>query len=229
MGTRRDLLYAALTFCLCGVLFGGPQLGLEPRTFEWGRQAENKGIYEYTFTLKNEGDDVLEITNVRPGCGCTTAPLDKMRLEPGEQTTMHVTLNLPLSNGRLKKRITLRSNDPVQGARLLYLLAEMQRPLQLSSSFIPFNRGTVGETIEGVVTFKVFGKRTVKLTAVASQDGVVIVSPMPIVVEPGEPQDLVVTYTPTKEGPFNIEVKVSTSLKGYDTFDLRGYGSADPR
>ena len=179
--------------------------------------------------LKNTGDSVLTINEVRPGCGCTSAPLDKDVLNPGEETTMRVTLNLPLSNGVLNKRITIRSNDPDKSTRLLHLHASVQRPLQLSSSFIPFNKGKVGEAIEGVVSFTVYGKASVRVTAVAEQDGVSVATPMPLVIESGETGELTVTYTPQEPGPFTIEVAVSTTLKGYDSFSLTGYGAADPK
>ncbi len=214
-------------------VFAQPRLEMQD-SVDWGQIVPDvpPGQVAKVFAevkLKNTGDSVLNILEVRPGCGCTSAPLDEDLLQPGEETTMRVTLNLPLSNGPLNKRITIRSNDPVQGTRLLHLHATVQRPLQLSSSFIPFNKGKVGEAIEGVVSFTVYGKNSVRITAVAEREGLTVTTPMPLVVEPGETGKLSVTYTPDNPGPFTVDVSVSTSLKGYDSFDLKGYGSADAK
>jgi hypothetical protein len=50
---------AAVSFSLlvCCSAWAGPALVLEPPTFDWGRQTENKGEYAYTFTVKNGGDE----------------------------------------------------------------------------------------------------------------------------------------------------------------------------
>lgn len=178
--------------------------------------------------IKNTGTDTLKITEVRPGCGCTSAPLDREVLPPGESTSMHVTLNLPVANGLLTKRITIQSNDEEQGARVVWLIADVQRPLQASSSFIPFNKGAVGEATEGIISFKVFGKESVSIQAKPISDGVIIKTPMPLTIEPGGSADLAVEYVPSKEGPFNVGISVKTSLAGYSEFTFRGYGSASP-
>ena len=94
-------------------------------------------------TVRNVGTNVLAITEVRPGCGCTTAPIEKDSLGPNEETVINVTLNLPLANGPIKKSVTISSNDPEHPTKALYLVADVQRPLQMSSSFIPFNKGAV--------------------------------------------------------------------------------------
>lgn len=177
--------------------------------------------------IKNVGDETLRISEVLPGCGCTTAPLDEMVLEAGRGTTMHVTLNLPLSNGRLVKRITIQSNDESAEARVVWLIADVQRPLQASSSFIPFDKGVVGQPIEGVISFKVFGKTPVSIEASPESEGIKIITPMPLTIEPNSSADLTVEYTPTEAGPFTVGVAVKTSLEGYSSFSFKGYGSAD--
>ena len=52
--------------------------------------AVNKGERaSYEFTLQNEGDQVLEITQVKPSCGCTVAEYDKT-INPGDKLVWRV-------------------------------------------------------------------------------------------------------------------------------------------
>jgi hypothetical protein len=46
---------------------------------------------------------------------------------------------------------------------------------------------------------------------------------------PGEKHTIKVGYIPEKQGAFSIQLLVKTSLKGYESFDLKGYGVVDPR
>ena len=179
-------------------------------------------------TMRNTGTELLVISEVRPGCGCTTAPIDNDSLQPGEETVMNVTLNLPLANGPIEKIVTVRCNDSEQPARILYLSADVQRPLQLSSSFIPFDKGKVGEPIRGIMTFNVQGTEPIAVTAHSEQTGVKIVSPMPFIIEPGTSGGLEISYTTKNVGPFTVKVHFTTDQNGYEKFDLSGYGVADP-
>jgi hypothetical protein len=97
-----------------GVVCAGPVLTLEPTIFEWGRQAENKENYPFSFTVKNTGDEELQITRVRPGCSCTQVDLKKQTLAPGETTEMKGVLSTKGIEGTLQKGIILTSNDPVR-------------------------------------------------------------------------------------------------------------------
>lgn len=178
--------------------------------------------------LSNGGSEMLRITEVRPSCGCTTAPLDKDSLARGEETTMRIKLNLPSHNGLVQKTITVSSNDPMNPQKVLHLIADVQRPLQMSSSFVPFNRGKVGSSIEGSITFTVKGKESVTIRATSADAGFVIETPMPINLKSGESAEMKITHKPTKTGSFKGQFEIETNLKGYEKMTIYGYGSADP-
>lgn len=178
--------------------------------------------------LRNSGDALLRILEVRPGCGCTTAPIERDSLEPGEETYIDVALNLPLGNGQMHKTITIQSNDKAAPSRVLHLLVDVQRPFQLSSSFIPFNRGKVGDSIIGAISFVVSGDKPVEVRATSLQSNVEIVTPMPLIVQPNTTAEVRVAIVPKNVGPFEAMVRFTTTVSGYEKFELRGYGTADP-
>ena len=176
-------------------------------------------------TSTNAGDSTLEIGEVRVQCGCTSAPLDKKRLAPGEQTSMRVTVTLPAGSGTFSKYVTVFSNDP-SGAHVLRLKADVLRPIQLESGFLAFNRGEVGVPSLAEVELTVNADTVVLITAVTPTPGVRVVTPMPMTVARGERAKISFEYTPTAPGPFNVDAVLRTSLVGYEAIELSGYGVA---
>ncbi len=65
----------------------------------------------HTYRIRNIGKDYLIIERVRLTCGCTTAPLNKDKLAPGESTDLLVTFNSGKYVGPVRKGLYIVSND----------------------------------------------------------------------------------------------------------------------
>lgn len=70
-------------------------------------------VVKYDFVFKNTGSDTLEITKVKPTCGCTTAPLSSNRIAPGETAEISASLDTKKLKGTVKKSILIDCNDPI--------------------------------------------------------------------------------------------------------------------
>lgn len=77
----------------------------------------------HTFYLSNVGGKRLLIQKVDTSCGCTVADVSKKSVAPGEVTALKVTLDTSIKLGKVKKKITVYSNDPKQPVLNLYLKA----------------------------------------------------------------------------------------------------------
>ncbi len=65
----------------------------------------------HDFVIRNEGDAVLEITNVQPACGCTVVEFDKS-IAPGQTGKVHAVLDTTDFGGPIGKGVTVFTNDP---------------------------------------------------------------------------------------------------------------------
>ena len=65
----------------------------------------------HDFIIRNEGDAVLEITNVQPACGCTVVEFDKS-IAPGQTGKVHAVLDTTDFGGPIGKGVTVFTNDP---------------------------------------------------------------------------------------------------------------------
>jgi mono/diheme cytochrome c family protein len=82
-------------------------------------------VVHHTYHLFNEGGKPLKIHDVEASCGCTVAKLAKNVVQPGEQTTLSVSLDTSIKVGHVKKTITIRSNDPEHPKRKLFLVGNV--------------------------------------------------------------------------------------------------------
>jgi hypothetical protein len=126
-----------LTFFLTSV-FAGPKAEFDTKTFNCGTAIE--GVTEKihaNFIVKNVGDSVLILTNVKPGCGCTIVKFDSI-VGPGKSTTIQSEVNIKgYHSGPISKYITVITNAESEPTRLT-IEAIIQAAVDVSENYIRF-------------------------------------------------------------------------------------------
>lgn len=92
-----------------------PQIEITPQSFDFG-EVEYGRVMEYTFKVKNAGSEILEIKRVATSCACTTAKIDKEKINPGGETELLVTYDTGAmsgahAKGNQERIIYIKSND----------------------------------------------------------------------------------------------------------------------
>jgi hypothetical protein len=88
----------------------GGSLAVSELAWDFGYMPKGSSV-THRFFLKNVGDKTLKIERVRPSCGCTSAPLTKNVLEPGETTELEVTFNAKNFRGKVTKSVAVMTDD----------------------------------------------------------------------------------------------------------------------
>lgn len=217
----------ALVLCMTGLAIAQPQMEIiGGDTHNWGKVKPAQNPLKTTIFVRNIGNEELHITQVRPGCGCTTAPLDKDKLKPGDTARIKVELNIGSTNGNLTKSITITSNDSKDRDRIYYLKAEVIRDVQFTpSQFFTFPELRVGETAESKITIRNTSKQPIILSDFELPEGVTLNAKQSITIKEGTSFDLVAKLRPLKKGYYNGEVKMKTSTEDYPTLSLPLYGN----
>ncbi len=103
-------------------------------------------VVGHSYTLRSQGTDSLKILGVKPGCGCTKAPLKKEVVAAGDSTTVElIYTSNKAANGRFSKSATVTTNDKDRASFALsfkgkaYEHADSLTPLTLSMSEISFS------------------------------------------------------------------------------------------
>jgi hypothetical protein len=89
-----------------------PALSLES-TIQDGGAVEQGTQLQYRFTLTNHGQADLELTQVKPDCGCTVPRWDRV-IKPGAAGVIEARLDTSSFRGPIRKRLTVVTNDPVR-------------------------------------------------------------------------------------------------------------------
>jgi lipoprotein-anchoring transpeptidase ErfK/SrfK len=124
------------------VLLAAPKIEFDKTTFDCGTVAEGKvEKLNASFTVKNTGDAVLKIDNVRPGCGCTVVKFDT-NIAPGKTGLIQSTVNIAnYHSGSISKGVTVTSNAANISSQQLTISAFIQGSIDLSETYLTLSSG----------------------------------------------------------------------------------------
>jgi len=69
-------------------------------------------VIEHTFTIKNVGQQPLNILEVNPSCACEKVDLKEKMIPPGGQTSLDVRYRGSTNGGKTRVAVYLKTNDP---------------------------------------------------------------------------------------------------------------------
>jgi hypothetical protein len=114
-----------------------PKAQFQSTTFDFGKVKQGDIVkHDYIFT--NTGNAVLEILEVKPGCGCTTAGTWDRKVEPGKTGSIPLQFNSAGFGGSVSKSATVVCNDPERSNLLLVLSGTVWRPVDLVPAMAMF-------------------------------------------------------------------------------------------
>jgi hypothetical protein len=128
----------------------GPHVVVANPELDLGRMVEGETATA-TFTLRNEGTQVLEIEGVRSSCGCTTVKLtdEQKHVPPGGEVKIVAKFNSTRRSGVQQKVVTVTTNDPKKRSVRLRFKAYVETLANLKPSGVfrigNVRRGTVIE------------------------------------------------------------------------------------
>ena len=106
----------------------GPKIEISPAERDLGQVLQQP--LETTYTVRNSGNQALEINKVYTNCDCTKASVDSKELAPGAETTLRVTMDPALLNlyGNIRRDVILETNDPRTPVAKVALKVSIQKP-----------------------------------------------------------------------------------------------------
>src|SRR6266540_7073090 len=102
----------------------GPKIQFAGTVYDFGKIGAGE-LVKHEFVFTNIGAATLEIKDVRPGCGCTTAGTWDKKVEPGKTGVIPLQFNSTGFSGSVTKSATVTCNDPGQSNLVLQLNAKI--------------------------------------------------------------------------------------------------------
>lgn len=220
---------AALGVCATTAAIAQPKMEIVGgTTHNWGNTNPKNSPLQTAIKIVNLGNEELHITGVKPGCGCTAAPIDKEKIKPGDTATVKVSLNVGASSGDITKVITITSNDPKASNVVYSLKANVIRAVQiLPSQYFVFTGATLGNKSEAKVQIKNNSDTEITLSDYEPTNGLKINWNGTKTIKPGEQADLVASFVPEKTGYFNGTVRMKTSHPDFPSVEIMAYGNVE--
>ncbi len=184
---------------------------------------------KHAFKLENKGDAVLNITKVRPGCGCTIAGTYPKSLAPGESGEFPFSLNSKKLRGKYKKSITITSNDPVNPTFKLTLNGEVKRYVDVKPTTANFGRVAGDEEHERVLTIQNNTESPLEITLPKIGETMKFAFELKETV-PGKTFELRIrTKPPHKAGTLRDTLVLSTNIAEQKTVEVRVFATIPER
>lgn len=114
-----------------------PRVEFAALSYNFGRVKQGE-VVRHDFVFKNTGTAVLEITSVKPSCGCTTAADWDRRVAPGRTGVIPLQFTSAGFSGPMSKTATVTSNDPRQPIIELEFKAAVWTPFTLTPAIAVF-------------------------------------------------------------------------------------------
>ena len=109
---------------------GVPKIEFGPMVFDFGRVKAGE-VVKHDFVFTNAGTATLEIKDVRPSCGCTTAGTWEKQIAPGKTGTIGLQFNSSAFGGPVAKSATVICNDPGKSNVVLQLTGTVWKPIDV--------------------------------------------------------------------------------------------------
>lgn len=195
-------------------------------TKNWGTVSPSQSPLKYDLIIRNTGNQNLKISNVRPTCGCTTAPLEKDELKPNESTKISITFNVAQNSGPVSKQIFIYSNDPVNPSINYTLMAEVVRPLTVSpSTHMSFKDLVVGLVGESTLKIKNTSNKNITMTDFKTTPAELTINLSGTKrLRPGEEVELKAKIMPLRVGNLNTRISIKTDHPDFPQLEIHGFG-----
>jgi len=95
-------------------------------------------VITHEFEIRNEGSAVLELTDVRPACGCTVAEYDR-KIAPGKSGKVKATVQTDNFGGPIAKSIAVFTNDPDNPKLQLMVKANVKPYIAVMPGYARYN------------------------------------------------------------------------------------------
>jgi len=114
-----------------------PKISFATTAHDFGKINSGQPV-RHDFIFTNTGTATLDILEVKPSCGCTTAGAWDKKVEPGKTGVIPLQFNPTGFGGAIAKSATVTCNDPAQSTTILKLTGTVWKPIDMTPNIASF-------------------------------------------------------------------------------------------
>jgi hypothetical protein len=205
----------------------GPRIRFSETNFNFGK-VKTTDTLRHDFIVTNTGNALLEITEVRPTCGCTMAGTWDRQIQPGKTGRIPIQFSPAKFNGPVSKGIAVACNDPAQTNHTLQITATVWRPIDVQPATAYFTP-VEGEATNEVRIIRIVSNLDEALTLDAPQSTNGAISVELKTVQPGKEFELHVRYAASHSNAIpNSFITMKTSSTNMPVISVPVYATLRP-
>jgi hypothetical protein len=208
----RCILSAGLAvFLMTGPASGQTVRLLTPETIPFGRVIEGQPVTG-TIRFINAGKAPLQIDRVHASCGCTATQSEKMRIDPGDSTTIRYSIRTQGFRGIIRKSITVYFASPDVQPLQTVIEGTVFTEIEVSPSFIDFQSIPLNPdtTFKELILIQNSADRPLQIKSCHVTSKYLTVTPASATVPPGRSLTLRVSLRPEKEITEDADLWIET-------------------
>jgi hypothetical protein len=179
----------------------GPRIRIHQEVFDFGIVPQLCEV-SHVFWLRNTGDETAMIEKLIPNCGCTEAPIEKHRVEPGDSTRVELIFGSHNYRGVVEKFAQVISNAKGRVPALTFssfVVADSEAvgPLEATPRFFNLDETMPEETGDGWVsrfTLKNNGKAPIIVETLDRPDRMIATDGFDGALGPGEKTEITLRF-----------------------------------
>ena len=204
----------------------GPKIQFATPIFDFGK-TNGGAVVKHDYYFTNVGNAVLEVTDVRPSCGCTTAGEWTHKVEPGQSGVIPIAFNTGNYTGYVGKSITVTCNDPTQTTVILQINGTVWRPIEVTPLFAILN--TSAEAPSNAVPVRILNNQEQPLVLSNFESQLSAFALELITNQPGkEYQLLVKTAFPWPTNSVQGLITIKTSATNMPVISINAWANVQP-
>lgn len=109
---KNRYLLLLLTLSICSCSDDPAQLKLSEDVINIGNVSDDPNLFQYKINLKNIGDQLLLIENIRTSCSCVEGHVENVLLKGGEKTVLTIDVDTKnFDEGEINRELGIYSNS----------------------------------------------------------------------------------------------------------------------
>ena len=194
----------------------GPKIGFDTETYEFGKAIQGD-IVRHDFIVTNSGDQTLQISDVHPSCGCTTAGTWPREVAAGKSGVIPIQVNTHGMYGTIAKTISVTSNDRQHPLEVLKFTGSVWKPIDVAPMFAmfrpPYDAGPDAAPLKFNIHISNKTDHPIEITAPTNSGAFTVASLETR--QPGMEFDLTIQANPPFQSDTNSNIVLKTSWSNF--------------
>lgn len=189
-------------------------------TYSWGTVSPKQTTLNTQLPIINLGTDTLHIKSVKPACGCTSAPLDKYSIAPGDTSILSISLRTTGYKGNVLKGIAIESDDPTDPELYFFIQANIVYPISFEpNEYLVFLNSVPNKIYNQKLVLKNTTDKDITITDISASSGEITYNlSVGTKISARSSVELRVNFKPTSAQNFHGTINFKTDCQDDDLF-----------